>query len=59
MASTDLKDAFYFVLVTEHYQKYLRFFANEYLKAFVCYFLTNFSPNDSPSKTMKDVFYFI
>ena len=29
-------------------------------KACVCYFLTNvyFSPNDSHSKTMKDVFYF-
>ena len=28
---------------------------------FVGYFSTNFyfSPNDSPSKTMKDVFYFI
>ena len=31
------------------------------LKACVRYFLTNiyFSPNDSPSKTMKYVFYFI
>ena len=31
------------------------------LKACVCYVLRifNFSPNDSPSKTMKDVFYFI
>ena len=31
------------------------------LKACVCYFLTNFyfSPNDSTSKTMKYVFYFI
>ena len=31
------------------------------IKACVCYFLRNFysSPNDSPSKTMKDVFYFI
>ena len=30
-------------------------------KACVCYFLTNFyfSSNDSPSKTMKDAFYFI
>ena len=30
-------------------------------KACVCYFLTNFclSSNDSPSKTAKDVFYFI
>ena len=30
-------------------------------KACVCYFLRNFysSPNDRPSKTMKDVFYFI
>ena len=30
-------------------------------KACVHYFLTNFYflPNDSPSKTMKDVFYFI
>ena len=33
----------------------------EMLKACVCYFLTNFylSPNDSPSKAMKDAFYFI
>ena len=31
------------------------------LKACVRYFLSNFyfSPNDSPSKTMKNVFYFI
>ena len=31
------------------------------LKACVCYFLSNFIflPNDSPSKTMKKVFYFI
>ena len=31
------------------------------IKACVCYFLRNFysSPNDSPSKTMKDVFYLI
>ena len=31
------------------------------LKACVHYFLSNFyfSPNDSPSKTMKNVFYFI
>ena len=31
------------------------------LKACVCYFLSKFyfSPNDSPSKTMKNVFYFI
>ena len=30
-------------------------------KACVCYFLSNFyfSPNDRPSKTMKNVFYFI
>ena len=30
-------------------------------KTCVCYFLSNFyfSPNDSPSKTMKNVFYFI
>ena len=30
------------------------------LKACVCYFLSNsyFSPNDSPSKTMKNVFLF-
>ena len=34
---------------------------DEHLKACVCYFLSNFffSPNDSPSKTMKNVFYFI
>ena len=32
-----------------------------YLKACVHYFLSNFyfSPNDSPSKTMKNAFYFI
>ena len=31
------------------------------LKACVCYFLSNFCsiPNDSPSKTMASVFYFI
>ena len=31
------------------------------LKACACYFLSNFifSPNDSPSKTMKNIFYFI
>ena len=31
------------------------------IKACVCYFLSNFylSPNDSPSKNMKNVFYFI
>ena len=31
------------------------------IKACVCYFLSNFyfSPNDSPSKTMKNVLYFI
>ena len=31
------------------------------VKSCVCHFLTNFyfSPNDSSSKTMKDVFYFI
>ena len=35
--------------------------SQEYFKACVRYFLRNFhfSPNDSPSKTMKDVFYFI
>ena len=33
----------------------------EILKAYVRYFFSNFyfSPNDSPSKTMKNVFYFI
>ena len=32
-----------------------------YIKACVRYFLSNFFflPNDSPSKTMKNVFYFI
>ena len=32
-----------------------------HIKACVCYFLSNFyfSPNDSPSKHMKNVFYFI
>ena len=32
MASTDLKDAFYFVPVVAHHQKYLNVFANEFLK---------------------------
>ena len=32
IASTDLKDVFYFVPVAAHHQKYLNFFANEYLK---------------------------
>ena len=33
----------------------------ESVKACACYFLSNFyfSPNDSPSKAMKNVFYFI
>ena len=35
MTSTDLKDAFYSVPVAAHHQKYLNFFANEYLK-FTC-----------------------
>ena len=36
-------------------------FLSKVFKTFACYFLTNFyfSPNDSPSKTMKDVSYFI
>ena len=36
-------------------------FKNYVLKACVLYFLSNFyfSPNDSPSKTMKNAFYFI
>ena len=36
-------------------------FLSEVFKTFACYFLANFysSPNDSPSKTMKDVSYFI
>ena len=29
------------------------------LKAFVCYFHQIFSPNDSPSKTLENAFYFI
>ena len=33
--SVDLKDAFYSVPVAAHHQKYLKFFANEYLK-FAC-----------------------
>ena len=32
MASVDLKDAFYFVPASALHQKYLKFFANEYLK---------------------------
>ena len=35
MASIDLKDAFYSVPVATHHQKYLNFFANEYLN-FTC-----------------------
>ena len=35
MASIDLKDAFYFVPVSALHQKYLKFFANEYLK-YIC-----------------------
>ena len=35
MASIDLKDAFYFVPASALHQKYLKFFANEYLK-FIC-----------------------
>ena len=35
MASIDLKDAFYSVLVEAHHPKYLKFFANVYLK-FTC-----------------------
>ena len=35
--------------------------SSTYLKACVCYFLSNFyfSPNDSPLKTMKSAFYFM
>ena len=37
------------------------FYTEANFKACVCYFLINFylSPNDSTSKTVKDVFYFI
>ena len=35
MVSIDLKDVFYSVPVAAHHQKYLNFFANEYLK-FTC-----------------------
>ena len=35
MTSIDLKDGSYFVPVAAHHQKYLIFFANEYLK-FTC-----------------------
>ena len=39
----------------------LNFYERILFKAYVRYFLSNFyfSPNDSPSKTMKNVFYFI
>ena len=42
------------------YQFFLTFPCKQF-KACVCYFLSNFyfSSNDSPSKTMKNVFYFI
>ena len=48
-----IKNAFYFMSKA--------FFVHEIIKACVRYFKTNFylSLNDSPSKTMKDVFYFI
>ena len=61
MASIDLKDAFYYVPVAAHHQKYLKFFANGYLKACVHYLLSKFyfSLNDSPLKSMKNAFYFI
>ena len=52
-----LQKAVYCKLFTksEHLHDYYIF------KACVCYFLSNFyfSPNDIPSKTMKNVFYFI
>ena len=39
----------------------MKAYYNYNVKACVRYFLRNFyfPPNDSPSKTMKDVFYFI
>ena len=38
-----------------------RWFVNQKFKAGVCYFLINFylSPNDSPSKTVKNILYLI
>ena len=33
-------------------------FGKDFFRACVCYFLP-FSPNDSPSKSMKNAFYFI
>ena len=43
-----------------YYDKYFERNGNN-IKAYVCYFLSNFyfSPNDSPSKTLKNIFYFI
>ena len=36
MASIDLKNLFYSASVAAYYQKYLKCFANEYLKTAVC-----------------------
>ena len=43
------------IILDEHFE------LRSYVKACVRYFLSNFyfSPNDSPSKTMKNVLYFI
>ena len=41
--------------------EWLEVWTQIFIKACICYFLTNFylSPNDSPSETVEDVFYFI
>ena len=44
----------------EKKQKYQHSTMAQWFKAYVSYFLSNFyfSPNDNPSKAMKNVFYF-
>ena len=56
--TVELFNTFYYDYI--EYKHYINDFL-ENLKACVCYFLSNlyFQPNDSPSKTMKNVFYFI
>ena len=57
-----LKALTLFLAIQQSQSKHSRLVLQKnFFKACVRYFLTNFylSPNDSPSKTMKDVFYFI
>ena len=56
-------DIYYSMLKHKHLENFFHHINNlhQNIKACVCYFLSNFyfSPNDTPSKTMKNVFYFI